>query len=216
LQLKKLNDPFRYVKDHGVSMNKRVISSGGRRTSIGARRNPAAQAAILQAARHLLAAGGYSGFSIDEVARRAGAGKPTIYRWWPTKADLFVDVFAAEKAAAIPIPNSGDLVRDLTRYTTDLWRFWRSNPAGGALRGLIAEAQASEAALATLRNRFLPERLEPVRTIFEQASARADLPAKEIEDRVVLWVALNWFRLLTDQIDEDASYVRRMMVMIAK
>lgn len=197
-------------------MAKRATGAVERRASIGARRNPAAEAAIVAAARQLLADLGYSGFSIDEVARRAGAGKPTIYRWWPTKADLFVDVFATEKAAAIALPNSGDLVRDLTRYTSDVWRFWRTNPAGSALRGLIAEAQVSEAALTTLRDKFLPERLEPVRTIFEQAATRGDLPAKEIEDRVMLWVAFSWFHLLTNQIDEDGPYIRRMMVMIAR
>ena len=196
-------------------MSKRVAAPE-RRASIGARRNPEAEAAILAAARALLADRGYSGFSIDEVARRAGAGKPTIYRWWPTKADLFVDVFAAEKAAAIVVPDTGDLVRDLVRYTTDLWRFWRTDPAGGALRGLIAEAQASEAALMTLRERFLPERTEPVRTILARAAARGDLPARDIEDRVELWVALNWFRLLTDRIDDNGPYIRRMMAMIAR
>ena len=63
-----------------------------KRASIGSRRNPDAEAAILAAARQLLSDRGYAGFSIEEVARRAGAGKPTVYRWWPTKSDLFIAV----------------------------------------------------------------------------------------------------------------------------
>ena len=50
----------------------------GKRTSIGARRNPATEEAILQAAEAILQEGDLAGFSIEAVARRARAGKPTI------------------------------------------------------------------------------------------------------------------------------------------
>ena len=186
-----------------------------RRTSIGSRRNPETAAAVLAAARELLIERGYAGFSVEEVARRAGAGKPTIYRWWPTKADLFVTLYGAEKTAAIPVPDLGRVVDDLTRYTASLWRFWRTNPAGGAFRGLIAEAQTSEAALVALRVKFLPERLEPLRTIFGRAVERNELNAADLEDRIALWVGFNWFRLLTGHIDEDVQAITRAMEIIA-
>lgn len=186
-----------------------------RRTSIGSRRNPETAAAVLAAARELLVEKGYAGFSVEEVARRAEAGKPTIYRWWPTKADLFVALYGAEKTAAIPVPDLGRVVDDLTRYTASLWRFWRTNPAGGAFRGLIAEAQTSEAALAALRVKFLPERLGPLRTIFARAVGRNELNAADVEDRIALWVGFNWFRLLTAHIDDDAQAIMRTMEIIA-
>ena len=107
-------------------------------------------------------------------------------------------------------------MRDLTGYTADLWRFWRTNPAGGAIRGLIAEAQASATALDALCQKFLPQRLEPVRAIFERAAARGELPAHEIEDRIALWIGFNWFRLLTDHIEDDDRYIRRIMAMLAR
>jgi AcrR family transcriptional regulator len=164
----------------------------------------------------LLVDRGYQGFSVEEVARRAGAGKPTIYRWWPTKADLFIAVYAAEKAAAFALPNRGDLVGDLTQFTADLWHFWRTNPAGGAFRALIAEAQASAAALEALRSKFLPERLEPLRAIFERAVERGEIDASDVEDRVALWAGFNWFCLLTNQIRDDGEYIRRMMTLIGR
>jgi AcrR family transcriptional regulator len=209
-----LNDPFRYVK--AVVTEKEPMSTLAkvpppRRASIGARRNPESAAAVLSAARELLVEKGYAGFSVDEVARRAGAGKPTIYRWWPTKADLFITIYGAEKTAAIAVPDRGCLADDLVDYTVALWRFWRSNPAGGAFRGLIAEAQASQAALTALREKFLPERLEPLRTIFSRGVARNEVKAIEIEDRIALWVGFNWFRLLTGQIDEDGQAIARAM-----
>jgi len=185
-------------------------SKPGRRASIGSRRNPQTEAAVLAAARQLLTERGYAGFSIDEVARRAGAGKQSIYRWWPTKADLFIAIYGIEKNAAIALPNHQDLTLDLTQYTSELWRFWRHNPGGRTFRALIAEAQASEAALRALRTKFLPERLDPVRTLFERAAERGEISADEVEDRVQLWVGFNWFRLLTGQIDDDAQVIARM------
>ncbi len=187
-----------------------------RRTSIGARRNPEAEAAILVAARQLLAERGYAGFSVEEVARRAGAGKPTIYRWWPTKADLFIAIYTAEKDAVIALPDLGDLVGDLTQYTADLWAFWRSNPAGSAFRGLVAEAQASVAVQEKLRTEFLPERLAPCRTLFQRAVARGALPQTELEGRLALWVGFVWFRLLTGQMDDSPALIRMMMRIIAR
>jgi AcrR family transcriptional regulator len=197
-------------------MTKTLSVPPARRASIGARRSPEAEAAVLAAARQLLVDRGYHGFSVEEVARRAGAGKPTIYRWWPTKADLFIAIYLKEKAASIPLPDCGDLVRDLTWYTADLWRFWRGNPAGGAFRGLIAEAQGSEAALEALRAKFLPARLEAIRMIFMRASERGELPSSEIEDRIALWVGFNWFRLLTGRLSEDQELIARVMILLGR
>jgi hypothetical protein len=50
------------------------------RKSIGSARNPESHEAILEAAEDVFCEAGYAGFSIEAVARRARAGKPTIYR----------------------------------------------------------------------------------------------------------------------------------------
>lgn len=174
------------------------------RRSIGARRSPETERAVLAAARQLLSDKGYAGFSVDDVARRANAGKPTIYRWWPTKADLFIAVYAEEKSAAVTVPDTGALFDDLYRYTQSLWRFWRLHPAGRTVCALIAEAQSSPAALAALREKFLPERVAPVRGIFLRAADRHEIAADEVEIRLQLWIGFNWFRLLTDDLGEMA------------
>jgi AcrR family transcriptional regulator len=174
-----------------------------KRTSIGSRRNPEAEFAVLAAAKGLINEKGYAGFSVDEVARRAGAGKTTIYRWYPTKADLFIAIYSAERTTFVTVPDTGCLVEDLVRYTTSLWRFWRSNSAGAALRGLIAEAQGTNEALSALRERFLPERTADVKRILTTAASRNEIGIEEIEDKLSLWVGYSWFRLLTDELHED-------------
>jgi AcrR family transcriptional regulator len=50
--------------------------------------------AILSATRDILGEVGFSRLSIEAVAKRAGVGKPTIYRWWPDKSHLVFDAVA--------------------------------------------------------------------------------------------------------------------------
>ncbi|WP_103717900.1 TetR/AcrR family transcriptional regulator [Bosea psychrotolerans] len=187
-----------------------------RRASIGARRSPETEAAVKAAARELLAEKGYAGFSIEEVARRAGAGKPTIYRWWPSKADLFIAIYGADKDAAIPVPDTGSLRDDLLLYTKDLWRFWREDTAGRVFRGLIAEAQTSEGALAALRFKFMPERLASPRKMFLRAAERSEFPADEIDDRLELWVGFNWLHVLTDRLSENEPSLPHKIALLCR
>ncbi|KFC63919.1 Transcriptional regulatory protein [Bosea sp. LC85] len=186
-----------------------------RRASIGARRNPASEAAILAAARAVLAEDGYGGFSIDAVSRRAGAGKPTIYRWWKTRADLLMDVYAAEKAAMLTQPITGDLAGDLAIYTGGLWDFWSATPSGRTFRALIAEAQSNSEALEALRLKFLPERTRHLRTLFAAAVERGELAEAGIAARLALFIGFNWYYVLTDRLDEGRAEIAAAMRLIA-
>jgi len=185
-----------------------------KRTSVGSRRSSEAEAAVLAAATELIMEKGYAGFSVDEVARRAAAGKTTIYRWYPTKADLFLAIYTTERSTFVQVPNTGNLVEDLVQYTTNLWRFWALQPAGAALRGLIAEAQGTAEALSALRDQFLPERTADVRKIMTDAAARGEIRTDEVADKVSLWVGYCWLRLLIKELDQDG--IRPVMLQIAK
>jgi AcrR family transcriptional regulator len=71
--------------------------------------------AILEATRDLLIENGYARLSMDRVAARAGVGKQTVYRRWPSKAPLVTDAIldsARPAGAALP-PDTGDIHRDL-------------------------------------------------------------------------------------------------------
>src|SRR5438034_5702691 len=56
-------------------------------------RKARAREAIVSAALDLLAEGGYASATVQAVARRAGLATGTIYRYFPSKADLFAEVF---------------------------------------------------------------------------------------------------------------------------
>ncbi|GAA4979248.1 TetR family transcriptional regulator [Actinopolymorpha pittospori] len=56
---------------------------------------------ILDAAEALLVSYGYRKVTIDEVARRAGVGKGTVYLYWPSKRELFATVLTRESAELV-------------------------------------------------------------------------------------------------------------------
>ncbi len=86
----------------------------------GRPRDPEIANAILVATLELLAEHGYRGTSLDAVAQRAGVGKPTLYRRWPSKQDLVVA--ALEKHAdKVTLPSSGNARERVTQFMEDWW-----------------------------------------------------------------------------------------------
>ncbi|WP_182906897.1 TetR/AcrR family transcriptional regulator [Microbispora sp. H13382] len=82
-----------------------------------ARRSERSRQAILTAARELVHEVGYAKLSIEAIAARAGVGKQTIYRWWPSKGAVVLDAFLALSEAgperSMALPDTGDLEADL-------------------------------------------------------------------------------------------------------
>jgi len=115
----------------------------------GRPRDRAVDQRVLSAAWGLLHAGGYAALNMDEVAERAAVAKTTLYRRWPTKDHLAVAV-AAEMLAEVPIPDTGDLRRDLTEFAAGLAASldrlrMAGHYGGGASAGLVAELVAAAA-----------------------------------------------------------------------
>ena len=80
------------------------------------RRSERSRRAILAAARELLAELGFRKLTIEAVAARAGVGKQTIYRWWPSKGAVVFDAMLAEIARPdgdLSLPDTGSLAADL-------------------------------------------------------------------------------------------------------
>ncbi len=190
------------------------MASKPTRRSIGAIRSPEAHASILAAASTILDESGYAGFTIDAVARRAGASKPTIYRWWTGKAALIMELYEKERETALTVPDRGSLEHQLIVRMRNLWRLWQRTPLGHALRSIIAEAQADPSALTQLREDFLPKRRAWTYTLFERAVARGELSAQaDIESATTLIYSFNWYHLLTEQL-EDEGAINRYVPMI--
>src|SRR3954471_7262811 len=97
----------------------------------GRRRSNKSHKAILQAALDLLEQDGYRALTIEAIAARAGVGKQTIYRWWPSKAAVVLEAFTVNAATQIPQPNTGSLQQDLQKF------FAATLHAGGERTALV-------------------------------------------------------------------------------
>ncbi len=172
------------------------------RRSIGARRNPASQEAILDAAQEILNEEGIAGFSIEAVARRARAGKPTIYRWWPNRTLLMLDVYQRFKNAR-GFPDTGSLRGDLISLLENhLLGFWKDSLCGTVYRAIIAEAQNDADAAAALFA-YQTERKKTTVVIIERAKARGEL-APEVNGELVIDMIISfaWHQLLINRVEE--------------
>lgn len=177
------------------------------RRSIGARRNPASQEAILDAAEAILREDGIAGFSIEAVARRARAGKPTIYRWWPNRTTLMLDVYKRFKNART-FPDTGTLRGDLLAFLENqLLGFWKDRLCGTVYRAVIAEAQSDGDAAAALYA-YQAERKAVAVEMIDRAKARGEVSAEVNGALIVdLIVSFAWHQLLLGRVAESMGAI---------
>jgi AcrR family transcriptional regulator len=132
--------------------------------------------AVVKATYEELAEVGYGGLSIEAVASRAGVNKTTVYRRWPTKADLVTEAilsFARHRAA--PMPNRGSLRADLIELGRLTLAFARSVEGRAFLRLFFFEGRISD--LSHLEDFFRARReTSGPKIVFERALERGELP----------------------------------------
>ncbi|MFE6749188.1 TetR/AcrR family transcriptional regulator [Kitasatospora purpeofusca] len=144
------------------------------------RRNEQSRAAILTAAAELVAELGIGKLTIEKIAARAGVGKQTIYRWWPSKGAVVFDAFLAaseDPSGSLALPDTGDLGEDL-RTVLRLTALELADPAFDRTgRALTAEVLTDPALLRDYRERLLDPLLtvtrERLRTAREAGQLRA-------------------------------------------
>ncbi|MEV0293103.1 TetR/AcrR family transcriptional regulator [Nocardia sp. NPDC050710] len=84
-------------------------------TPSAARRSERARAAILTATAELIRELPYGKLSVEAIAARAGVGKQTIYRWWPSKGAVVFDAMLELDSGpdGLALPDTGDIRADL-------------------------------------------------------------------------------------------------------
>lgn len=164
----------------------------------GPRRSTARHRTILEAAAALAGEVGYAAATIEAIAARAGAGKQTIYRWWPSKAALYLEVYTHLVPASELRADTGSVTADLSATLARLFALYRDTPAATILGGLITEAQADDAAARVLRDGLVVGRrrllIEPIERGIARGELPADFDAAEANETIVARI---WHRLLT-------------------
>jgi AcrR family transcriptional regulator len=119
------------------------------------RRSEKSRVAIVTATRELLLARGFDGLSIEAVAARAGVGKQTIYRWWPSRPALVADVLLEDADKIVgSVAHTDDLVADLVRWASRLAATLTTERGSAMLRILTVATMEHEDTATRLRDGF--------------------------------------------------------------
>jgi AcrR family transcriptional regulator len=130
---------------------------------------------VLTAAAAILERDGYAGLTMERVAAESGVAKTTVYRRWPTKAALCVNLYLDVAARELRDPDTGDIARDLKAIAQTVVSLQTRTVAGPAFVGLLAEAQIAPATRTMVLAGFARKRRELTREVLRRAIARGQL-----------------------------------------
>lgn len=181
----------------------RPEGSGATAKPGGRPRNEAARTAILDAAYQLVQEHGYMAVTTADIASRAGVGKQTIYRWWPTKWAVVLE--ALEEWMRSVTPRKPPTT--LSSFLVEICR--GATQAAPIFRALIAEAQHD----AELHRQLKRKLVEPRR-----AALRVFLPQLRTADRDLIagaiYGAIMYQLLLGEPL--DATFIRSVNRLVAR
>jgi AcrR family transcriptional regulator len=146
---------------------------------LGRKRDHTRDPEILEVALDVLAETGYDGMTIDMVATRAKAGKATLYRRWPSKADLVLDAVVCMKSKGIDLnalPDTGTLRGDLVAMVKPP-SMRESERKLKVMAGIASMIARSPELAAAAQNALVEPRASINRIFFRRAIERGEIPA---------------------------------------
>jgi AcrR family transcriptional regulator len=162
------------------------------------------EAELLAVTLQLLQEHGYDGLTVDAVASSARASKATVYRRWPSKAELVLAAFTeGVRQVAVP-PNTGTLRGDLLQ----LGEICREQigPHASTIRAVLVEASRHPQLNDALQHQFLDQRKALTRHVLQEAVRRGEIAEAAISDE--LWDLLPGY-LIFRSIMPDRPPTRR-------
>ena len=172
----------------------RTRSCYGEDMSTAARGRPRSEPSRLKslaAARDLLQDGDYEQLTMAAIAARAGVGKQTLYRWWPSKAELVAEcvVEGVVPFELIVATTSGDAVAALHSWLVESFRRLAEPGSVALMRAMTAAAASNESARLRMVEQFdLPIRRSVDAALQAGIAAgqiRADVSTASVADLLV-------------------------------
>ncbi|MFI6316640.1 TetR/AcrR family transcriptional regulator [Nonomuraea sp. NPDC050556] len=169
--------------------------------------SPRSRAAILQAALDLCAERSYAAVTMEAIATRARVGKPTLYRWWPSKGTLILEAVTEQMGEPyFMIPDTGDLAADIRTWMHTVTTIFTDEQLRGIVAGVIGSAQHDPDLAAILHAQVHVSLSERNRERIRAGQERGQLVGLDpylIEDMLI---APLWYRLLITGRPIDAAY----------
>lgn len=171
----------------------------------GRPRSEAARQAIIEATAVLLETTTVRDLTIEAIARTAGVGKSTIYRWWSSKAAVVID--ALERRVPRTRLTTSQSVRAALRAQVSLVVKHYSGRYGRIVAELIAEGQSEPDVLADFRARFLLRRRAVARELIERGKAAGEFDSRLDSDLACdIIFGPVYYRLLVGHLPLDQDF----------
>ncbi|OHT80041.1 TetR/AcrR family transcriptional regulator [Mycobacteroides saopaulense] len=161
------------------------VSTGLTRATKGRQASPwtPREVELLAVTLRLLQQHGYDRLSVDEVAAESRASKATIYRRWPSKAELVLAAFIEGMRAQLVRPNTGSLREDLMQIGANALADVRRNTP--VMRGLLNEIARNPALTKAFRTKFVDQRKSLIDDVLAAAVERGEIDAAAVNEE--LW-----------------------------
>ncbi len=175
---------------------KSVTTVKGRPRSLEARQ------AIIEAFTELVRQLGYSKVTIDGVAKAAGVGRSTIYRWYKDKSEIALDAASDYSLQTVHMPLSGDFESDFRAFLQNTFAI--GNELGTMYTVLMAEAQANTEFAKRVWDKYSSIRREHLEEILKQKGGwPASLSTTFMLDLVFGGI---WYRLMSGHAPLDDTF----------
>ncbi|TVS78139.1 TetR/AcrR family transcriptional regulator [Mycobacterium helveticum] len=138
---------------------------------------------LLAVTLRLLQEHGYERLTIDAVAGAARASKATVYRRWPSKADLVLAAFIDGVRQATVTPDTGTLRGDLMQIGEKICQQGRQHAS--TIRAVLVEVSHHPALNDALQRQFLDQREASIKGVLQRAVDRGEISAAAVTDE--LW-----------------------------
>jgi AcrR family transcriptional regulator len=181
----------------------------------GRPRSESSRLAILDATRRLLTHSSVQKLSIEAIAKKAGVGKTTIYRWWPNKSAVIMEAIFLQPAFSNIIPTPRNAVHGVTMQLDKLCR-QMSGKNGRLVAEIIGEAQSNSEAIDIFIRTYLQERYDKLSAFINGGKQTGEF-SDDIDTDTAIDVVLGpaFFRLISGQ-ELDDEFVKDMTTMLIK
>ncbi|GAB2644244.1 TetR/AcrR family transcriptional regulator [Gordonia jinhuaensis] len=175
----------------------------------GRRLDRSRDAAILTATLEILAEVGYEATTVDAVAARAHTVRATVYRRWPTKADLVVAAvgqLGATDTVTAGTPDTGtlrgDLLASIIPMTADEQQLRID------VMTAVADAGRTEPKIAALSvNAGLDPWVQASKSLFRRAIDRGEFPPGDIDTLASVIPTMCVYRIAVDRLPVTRAFV---------
>jgi AcrR family transcriptional regulator len=178
----------------------------------GRPRSEAVREAVLQAAAELALTGGPGAATVEAIAKRAGASRTTIYKWWPSAPAIVLEGLLETVRESVTRPPGSTTVEAVTHHVCALFDILADPAVGPLLRSVIAASAGDPAIERALLDQWITPRRAAVETILRHAVDSGELPAAtDVEVVVDALVSPPYYRLMFAMPPLDDAAVDRLV-----